>query len=91
MESAHILRSRTLTLDCRSPVAGGAHVMGVINVTPDSFSDGGHFLETDKAVQRAREMAAEGAVLVDIGGASSRPKVRIATTARTRSGTLRGI
>lgn len=48
--------------------------MGVLNVTPDSFSDGGHFLEADKAVARAREMAAEGAVLVDIGGASSRPK-----------------
>lgn len=74
MESAHILRSRDLTLDCRTPVPGGAHVMGVLNVTPDSFSDGGHFLEADKAVQRAREMAAEGAVLIDIGGASSRPK-----------------
>ena len=49
------------------------HVMGVLNVTPDSFSDGGRFLDTRKAVHRAIQMVAEGADIVDIGGESSRP------------------
>jgi dihydropteroate synthase len=48
-------------------------VMGVVNVTPDSFSDGGLFLEPDKAAQRALLLAAEGADLLDIGGESTRP------------------
>jgi len=47
--------------------------MGVVNVTPDSFSDGGRFLEADAAVARAREMIDEGVDLVDVGGESSRP------------------
>jgi dihydropteroate synthase len=74
MESPHILRARDLVLDCRIPIPQGAHVMGVLNVTPDSFSDGGLYLDVQKAVRRAHEMAAEGARLIDIGGASSRPK-----------------
>jgi dihydropteroate synthase len=48
-------------------------IMGVVNVTPDSFSDGGRFLEADAAVSRARGMIDEGADLVDVGGESSRP------------------
>lgn len=48
--------------------------MGVLNVTPDSFSDGGLYIDPDRALARAREMTAEGAVILDIGGASSRPK-----------------
>jgi dihydropteroate synthase len=48
-------------------------VMGVLNVTPDSFSDGGQFLNTDRAVARAEEMIAEGADIIDIGGESTRP------------------
>lgn len=48
--------------------------MGVLNVTPDSFSDGGLYLDADRAVERARQMVAEGARLIDIGGASSRPR-----------------
>lgn len=48
-------------------------VMGVLNVTPDSFSDGGKFLDHDKAVRRARAMMAEGADIIDIGGESTRP------------------
>jgi len=47
--------------------------MGVVNVTPDSFSDGGRFLDTEAAVTHARRLAAEGADIVDIGGESSRP------------------
>ena len=48
--------------------------MGVLNVTPDSFSDGGQYLDPDRAADRAADMAREGAVLIDVGGASSRPK-----------------
>ena len=48
-------------------------VMGVLNVTPDSFSDGGHYLDAGAAVERALEMEAEGADLIDIGGESTRP------------------
>ncbi len=47
--------------------------MGVINVTPDSFSDGGIYFDKDKAVERGLELAAEGADIIDIGGESSRP------------------
>ncbi|MBF0494643.1 MAG: dihydropteroate synthase [Candidatus Omnitrophica bacterium] len=48
-------------------------IMGVLNVTPDSFSDGGKYFDTDKAVLRALEMEGEGADMIDIGGESSRP------------------
>lgn len=48
-------------------------VMGILNVTPDSFSDGGHFLDADKAVARGEAMVAEGAELIDVGGESTRP------------------
>jgi dihydropteroate synthase len=48
-------------------------LMGVVNVTPDSFSDGGAFLETGAAIEQGRRLAAEGADLVDVGGESTRP------------------
>jgi dihydropteroate synthase len=48
-------------------------VMGVLNVTPDSFSDGGQFLSVDHAIARAEEMINEGADMIDIGGESTRP------------------
>jgi len=48
-------------------------VMGVLNITPDSFSDGGRFLSPDHAVAHARQMIAEGADIIDIGGESTRP------------------
>lgn len=47
--------------------------MGILNVTPDSFSDGGHFLSVAEALQHARAMVAEGAVIIDVGGESTRP------------------
>lgn len=50
-----------------------AYVMGILNVTPDSFSDGGNFIEKDKAVEQALKMIDEGADIVDIGGESTRP------------------
>jgi dihydropteroate synthase len=55
-------------LDLTHPV-----VMGILNVTPDSFSDGGRFVDQDAAVGRALEMAEEGAAIIDIGGESTRP------------------
>jgi dihydropteroate synthase len=48
-------------------------IMGVLNVTPDSFSDGGEFLAADKATERGLQMATEGAQIIDIGGESTRP------------------
>ncbi len=48
-------------------------VMGVLNVTPDSFSDGGHFIDADAAVAQARQMAEDGVDILDIGGESTRP------------------
>jgi dihydropteroate synthase len=52
----------------RAPV-----IMGVVNVTPDSFSDGGLFLDTGAAVEHGRRLAGEGAAILDIGGESTRP------------------
>jgi dihydropteroate synthase len=60
------LRSRSL--DLSTPV-----VMGILNVTPDSFSDGGRYALRHAAVARGREMSAEGAALIDVGGESTRP------------------
>ena len=48
-------------------------IMGVLNVTPDSFSDGGEFFAAEKAIERGLEMAAEGAHIIDVGGESTRP------------------
>jgi dihydropteroate synthase len=47
--------------------------MGILNVTPDSFSDGGEFLDADRAVEHGRQMAADGADIIDVGGESTRP------------------
>lgn len=51
----------------------GVYVMGILNVTPDSFSDGGLWTERDAALRQAGRMAAEGAAIIDIGGESTRP------------------
>jgi dihydropteroate synthase len=61
-----MLRIGTLNLDAPA-------VMGILNVTPDSFSDGGKFLGRDKALRQAEAMAADGAAIIDIGGESTRP------------------
>ncbi len=62
-----ICRGKTLTLGTNT------HVMGILNVTPDSFSDGGNYLDVQQAIVHAETMVAEGATLIDIGGESSRP------------------
>jgi dihydropteroate synthase len=51
-------------------------LMGIVNVTPDSFSDGGRFLAPDRAIAHARELVADGADLLDVGGESTRPGAR---------------
>ena len=55
-------------LDLSQPV-----VMGILNITPDSFSDGGHYIEPDAALRRAEQMLDDGARIIDIGGESTRP------------------
>jgi len=52
---------------------GEAQVMGVVNVTPDSFSDGGEYFDAERAIAHGRELATEGADILDIGGESTRP------------------
>lgn len=56
------------SLDLSAP-----QVMGIVNVTPDSFSDGGRFFSADKALEQARKLVADGATIIDIGGESTRP------------------
>jgi len=53
--------------------AGRSLVMGILNVTPDSFSDGGLYVDADAAVERAYRMVRQGADIVDVGGESTRP------------------
>ena len=60
--------SRDKTLDLSQP-----HVMGILNVTPDSFSDGGQFTAIDSAITHAKDMIGAGATIIDIGGESMRP------------------
>jgi dihydropteroate synthase len=66
------IRIGTLELDAPA-------VMGILNVTPDSFSDGGHFLTVDAAMRQAELMVAEGAAIIDIGGESTRPGAEAVT------------
>ncbi len=67
---AVVWRLRTRSLDLpRRPL-----LMGIVNVTPDSFSDGGQFLDVDAAVVHARALVAAGAELLDVGGESTRPR-----------------
>jgi dihydropteroate synthase len=61
-------RCRNRTIDLARPV-----VMGILNVTPDSFSDGGRYAELDAALERAAQIEAEGATIIDVGGQSTRP------------------
>ena len=61
-------RDRFLAALGRSPV-----LMGIVNVTPDSFSDGGRHFDASVAVAHAKALAAEGAAIIDIGGESTRP------------------
>lgn len=68
------LARRTLALD------GRTLIMGILNVTPDSFSDGGQFFDAERAVAHAEEMLAEGASIIDVGGESTRPGGALVTS-----------
>ena len=59
--------------DIRFPLDSKVLIMGVLNVTPDSFSDGGHYVDPLKALDHVQRMAEEGADIVDVGGESTRP------------------
>jgi dihydropteroate synthase len=59
--------------DGKLPTAARCLVMGVVNVTPDSFSDGGTWLDPDKAIAHGLELASQGADIIDVGGESTRP------------------
>jgi dihydropteroate synthase len=65
----------SLNIDCagRPLDLSRPRIMGVLNVTPDSFSDGGDFASPDRAIARAVEMVEEGAAIIDVGGESTRP------------------
>ena len=49
------------------------YIMGILNVTPDSFSDGGNYTDVEVAIKHAKEMIEEGADIIDVGGESTRP------------------
>ncbi len=68
-------KQKQMSLDCAGKRLDLDHpqVMGILNVTPDSFSDGGRWLQLDAALEQARRMVAEGAAIIDIGGESTRP------------------
>lgn len=65
--------NRTVSLYADEPHPVKTKIMGILNVTPDSFSDGGKYADKSKAVERALEMIEEGADIIDIGGESTRP------------------
>ena len=63
-------------MDCRGKLltfGERTRIMGILNITPDSFSDGGRYLDVDRAIDHAHQMVEEGADIIDIGGESSRP------------------
>jgi len=72
----HKISSRNKTLNLSEP-----HIMGILNVTPDSFSDGGQFNAVESAVAHCQQMVDNGATIIDIGGESTRPNAdAVATT-----------
>ncbi|MFI7500710.1 dihydropteroate synthase [Streptomyces sp. NPDC049687] len=76
VQDAAVGRSRTPTEPEGLPRPGRCLVMGILNVTPDSFSDGGVYADTRHAIDRGLELAAQGADIVDVGGESTRPGAR---------------
>ena len=66
-------------IDFLNPQSGEPILMGVVNVTPDSFSDGGEFIDPNKAIKHALQLAEDGAHILDIGGESTRPGAKAVT------------
>lgn len=77
VQTQMILRSKNRTLDLTRP-----QIMGILNVTPDSFSDGGQFNQQTHAIAHARAMQRAGAAIIDIGGESTRPGADIVSEAQ---------
>ncbi len=73
LNSYHLVRGVDVPLPAGRLSSDGTLVMGVLNVTPDSFSDGGRFANKDEAVRQAFKMADDGADIIDVGGESTRP------------------
>lgn len=74
MSTSTLLKSRLIKCPpYEIDLSKKTYIMGILNVTPDSFSDGGKFNQMDLAIARAKEMAAQGADIIDIGGESTRP------------------
>jgi dihydropteroate synthase len=69
VQESQILRCGNQTFD----FAERTYVMGILNITPDSFSDGGRFLNHSEALDHAKQMVDEGADIIDVGGESTRP------------------
>ncbi|MFC0014548.1 MULTISPECIES: dihydropteroate synthase [Allobacillus] len=67
------MKSLTINSQSRIDFSKKTTIMGILNVTPDSFSDGGKFNQLDDAVERAKRLVADGAGIIDIGGESTRP------------------
>lgn len=68
------IKNRSTTLNCGGiQLPNHPQVMGILNITPDSFSDGGQYLNPEHAFARAQQMVSEGATIIDIGGESMRP------------------
>ena len=73
-----------MILDCKGKSLDLTHpqIMGILNVTPDSFSDGGQFFGEDVALKQAKQMVVDGATVVDVGGESTRPGATIVSVER---------
>ena len=69
-------------------VKNHTYVMGILNVTPDSFSDGGKYDQLDRALFHAQEMIDDGAVIIDVGGESTRPGYTVRPVASTISASV---
>jgi dihydropteroate synthase len=73
-----------MILDCKGKSLDLTHpqIMGILNVTPDSFSDGGQFFGEDVALKQAKQMVVDGATVVDVGGESTRPGATVVSVER---------
>lgn len=79
-----IISAGNRLLDCRPAQPFGAQVMGILNITPDSFSDGGKYVDIATALRQTEAMLKEGAIIIDVGGESTRPGAAAVTEDQER-------